>query len=139
MPITGSETIVGLEGVVCEGAIYSLISVPQLCKSKSAAEFFGACGAVAVKLDDEGISTLNGFKETCLKNQLLLAVHLYDDSLYEINVPHVTVICKHANYLDIPHTPAVTCDMGVWTPSANTALIKSKRITYCVFILVGNS
>ena len=67
MAISGSGTISGLDGVDCEGAMCSLITVPQMCKSNSVAEIFDACGAVAVKLDNEGISTLNGFKETYLK------------------------------------------------------------------------
>ena len=65
MVISGSGTIRGLDGIVCEGAMCSLISVSQMCKSKSAAVIFDACGVVAVKLGDEGISTLNRFKETC--------------------------------------------------------------------------
>ena len=65
MAISGSGTISGLDGVLCEGAICSLISVPQMCKSKSV--IFEVCGAVAVTLDNEGISTLSGFKNNCLQ------------------------------------------------------------------------
>ena len=65
MAISGCGTICGMEGALCGDAASSLISVSQLCKAKKAAVILDSCGAVAVTLDDEGIATLNEFKNNC--------------------------------------------------------------------------
>ena len=57
MVISGSGTICGMEGALCDDAVCSLICVSQLCKAKKTAMILVSYGAVAVTLDDEGIAS----------------------------------------------------------------------------------
>ena len=122
MAISGSGTICGLEGVVCDTATHSLISVPQLCKDKKAVVIFDSCGAVVYRRDAHVDSAINDIKEFSFQhNKPLLTAHLNDESLYELDVPLTPVVCKHTN-MEISTTTAVTSDSDLWTPSGTKSL-----------------
>ena len=120
MAISGSGTICGLEGALCDDAASSLISVSQLCKAKKAAVILDSCGAVAVTLDDEGIATLNEFKNNCFqKSQLLLTAHVNHDSLYELDVSPVPPMSVNFHNATLVNTsiPPVSYELHAWSPS----------------------
>ena len=62
MEIPGSGSICVMEGALCDDAASNLSIVSQLGKAKKAAVISDSCGAVAFTLDDDGIATLNRFK-----------------------------------------------------------------------------
>ena len=83
--------------------------------AKKVAVILDSCGAVAVTSDDEGIATLNDFKNNCFqKSQLLLTAHVNNDSLYELDASPVLPMSADFHIATLANTsiPPVSCDMN---------------------------
>ena len=131
MPIEGRGIIVGVEGKICTGASFTLLSVPQVCQELGASVVFNSSGAVAYKNDSFSDDVFNGLKNYSFiqKKPPLLTATLNNDSLYELDNFLTPVVCTHTDMNTLPTIPsAVSCDIHAWCPSPqvlqshNTAL-----------------
>ena len=77
----GRGVIVGVEGNICTGASFTLLSVPQVCEELLASIVFNSSGTVAYKNDSHTADVFNGLKDYSLiqNKPPLLTATLNDD------------------------------------------------------------